>query len=58
VRSRWTSPPPTPSARETLDWDHPDPFDRMLAAQSLLHHAALLTRDAAFGELRGLTVLW
>jgi PIN domain nuclease of toxin-antitoxin system len=42
----------------TLDWDHPDPFDRMLAAQSLLHHAALLTRDAAFGELRGLTVLW
>ena len=42
----------------TLDWDHADPFDRMLAAQSLLHHAALLTRDAAFGDLRGLTIVW
>jgi PIN domain nuclease of toxin-antitoxin system len=41
-----------------LDWDHTDPFDRMLAAQSLLHHAALLTRDAAFGDLRGLTIVW
>jgi len=42
----------------SLDWDHADPFDRMLAAQSLLHQAALLTRDAAFGDLRGLTTIW
>ena len=42
----------------SLDWDHADPFDRMLAAQSLLHQAALLTRDAAFDDLRGLTVIW
>ena len=42
----------------SLDWDHADPFDRMLAAQSLLHRAALVTRDAAFHELRGLTVIW
>lgn len=42
----------------SLDWDHADPFDRMLAAQSLLHQAALLTRDAAFAALRGLTVIW
>ncbi|GAC1611877.1 MAG: hypothetical protein NVS3B26_29120 [Mycobacteriales bacterium] len=42
----------------SLDWDHADPFDRMLAAQSLLHHAALVTRDAAFGDLRGLTIIW
>ena len=42
----------------SLDWDHADPFDRMLAAQSLLHQASLLTRDAAFGDLRGLTVIW
>jgi PIN domain nuclease of toxin-antitoxin system len=41
-----------------LDWDHADPFDRMLAAQSLLHRAALVTRDAAFGDLRGLTIIW
>ena len=43
---------------ESLDWDHGDPFDRMLAAQSLLHQAALVTRDAAFGRLRGLTIIW
>lgn len=42
----------------SLDWDHPDPFDRMLAAQSLLHHAALVTRDKAFHDLRGLTITW
>jgi predicted nucleic acid-binding protein len=30
----------------------------MLAAQSLLHHAALVTRDAAFGDLRGLPIIW
>lgn len=42
----------------SLDWDHADPFDRMLAAQSLLHHATLVTRDAAFGHLRGLATLW
>ena len=42
----------------SLDWDHADPFDRMLAAQSLLHQAALVTRDAAFGHLRGLTIIW
>lgn len=42
----------------SLDWDHADPFDRMLAAQSLLHQAALVTRDAAFGQLRGLTTIW
>lgn len=42
----------------SLDWDHADPFDRMLAAQSLLHRAALVTRDAAFHHLRGLTITW
>ncbi len=41
-----------------LDWDQADPYDRILAAQSLLHQATLVTRDAAFGELRGLTILW
>ncbi|GAC1445694.1 MAG: type II toxin-antitoxin system VapC family toxin [Mycobacteriales bacterium] len=42
----------------SLDWDHADPFDRMLAAQSLLNHAALVTSDAAFGDLRGLSIIW
>lgn len=41
-----------------LDWDHADPFDRMLASQSLLHRAALVTSYAAFGDLRGLSIVW
>ena len=41
-----------------LDWAHGDPFDRMLAAQSLLHHAVLVTRDPVFSELKGLSLLW
>ena len=42
----------------SLDWDHGDPFDRMLAAQSLLHHAALVSRDSSFRQLRGLCIIW
>lgn len=42
----------------SLDWDHADPFDRILAAQSLVQQAALVTRDGAFAQLRGLTVVW
>ncbi|HEX8497423.1 MAG TPA: PIN domain-containing protein [Actinomycetales bacterium] len=42
----------------SLHWDHADPFDRVLAAQSLLHPAALVTRDAAFHQLSGLAVIW
>ena len=32
-----------------LALDHRDPFDRMLAAQSFLEDAVLVTKDAAFG---------
>lgn len=41
-----------------LTWTHRDPFDRILAAQGLLEHATLVTRDTAFGKLGGLTVVW
>lgn len=41
-----------------LRWDHRDPFDRMLAAQALLEHATLVTRDVAFADLGGLAVTW
>jgi PIN domain nuclease of toxin-antitoxin system len=37
--------------------DHRDPFDRMLAAQSALESAALITCDAAF-EAFGTDVHW
>ena len=41
-----------------LRWDHRDPFDRMLAAQAMLEHAILLSRDGAFSALAGLDVRW
>lgn len=41
-----------------LEWTHTDPFDRMLAAQALVLGATLVSRDAAFGELLGLALLW
>lgn len=41
-----------------LDWEHRDPFDRMLAAQALLEHAVLVTRDSTFPTLGGLQLLW
>lgn len=36
----------------SLDTEHRDPFDRMLAAQSFIENAALLTKDPAFKSLR------
>ncbi len=36
---------------------HRDPFDRMLAAQSMLEGLPLVTRDSAF-ELFGVETLW
>lgn len=37
--------------------EHRDPFDRMLAAQSLIEGVPLITRDMAFDAL-GTTTLW
>lgn len=42
----------------SLEWAHRDPFDRMLAAQSMLESMTLVTDDAAFAGLRGLATLW
>jgi PIN domain nuclease of toxin-antitoxin system len=41
------------------DWDvdHRDPFDRMLAAQSLIEGLRLVSRDKVFVDF-GLDVLW
>ncbi|MCW2544697.1 MAG: twitching motility protein PilT [Frankiales bacterium] len=41
-----------------LEWDHIDPFDRALAAQSMREGLALVTRDAAFADLAGLSTHW
>jgi len=41
-----------------LPWSHTDPFDRVLAAQALVLWVTLVSRDAAFTELLGLSLLW
>lgn len=41
-----------------LDWDHRDPFDRMLAAQAITHSMTLITGDATFAGLPGVRSLW
>jgi PIN domain nuclease of toxin-antitoxin system len=40
-----------------LDWDHQDPFDRMLAAQAIVEGAVLVTVDRVFADLP-LATLW
>lgn len=42
----------------TLEWARRDPFDRMLAAQALTEGFALLSSDAAFAEIPGLSLVW
>ncbi len=41
-----------------LEWDHRDPFDRMLAAQAIRESLVLITADSAFDALPGLRTLW
>lgn len=41
-----------------LAWEHRDPFDRLLAAQSVIEQMPLVTSDSAFFAVGGLTVLW
>lgn len=41
----------------SLDWDHRDPFDRMLAAQSRDHSMVLVTGDSAFTTAPGIRTL-
>jgi len=40
-----------------LTWDHRDPFDRMLAAQTLLESVTLVSNDEAFDSI-GVPRLW
>jgi PIN domain nuclease of toxin-antitoxin system len=42
----------------SLDWPHRDPFDRMLAAQSMVESLTLVTSDPAFGSFSGVRTLW
>jgi len=42
----------------TLSWQHRDPFDRMLAAQSLQEGMTLVSIDRAFRRVPSLRTLW
>jgi PIN domain nuclease of toxin-antitoxin system len=41
-----------------FDWSHRDPFDRLLAAQSLCNKFTLVTCDSAFSTFPQIKVLW
>ncbi|GAB4098326.1 type II toxin-antitoxin system VapC family toxin [Sinomonas halotolerans] len=41
-----------------LEWEHRDPFDRLIAAQALVEGFTLITADPVFDGLEGLEVLW
>lgn len=40
-----------------MQWDHRDPFDRMIVAQALRHGATLVTADQAIIETAPVSVL-
>jgi PIN domain nuclease of toxin-antitoxin system len=41
-----------------LDWDHKDPFDRMLAAQAMVEGLTLVTADADLQAFGPVATLW
>jgi PIN domain nuclease of toxin-antitoxin system len=41
-----------------LEWNHRDPFDRMLAAQALMESMVIITGDPAFDGCPGVATLW
>ena len=45
------------NAGALLDWDHRDPWDRLLAAQARLEGCSLVSKDEAFDAI-GLERVW
>ncbi|HET8795084.1 MAG TPA: type II toxin-antitoxin system VapC family toxin [Arthrobacter sp.] len=41
-----------------LDWEHGDPFDRLIAAQALVEGATLITSDETMQRFEPLSTLW
>ena len=48
---------PHAAAVERLPFHHRDPFDRLVVAQALSEHLAVVTRDAVFGKY-GVHLVW
>lgn len=46
--------PPTPCRRGAMQWEHRDPFDRLLVAQALTEGVPLLTIDPVVTHVPGL----
>ncbi|MPY80012.1 MAG: PIN domain-containing protein [Actinophytocola sp.] len=42
----------------SMEWQHRDPFDRMIAAQCMTESLPLATADEAFKTLVGIEVIW
>ncbi len=54
----WIDITPTEAeAAGSLEWDHRDPFDRMLAAQALARGLILVTDDSALRSAPGIRTL-
>lgn len=45
-------------AAALLDWEHRDPFDRMIAATALEHDLAIISKDLAFDAFAPVTRIW
>jgi PIN domain nuclease of toxin-antitoxin system len=41
-----------------LEWNHKDPFDRIIVATALAHRAPLVTRDDRIRRFQGVTTIW
>jgi PIN domain nuclease of toxin-antitoxin system len=41
-----------------LNWDHRDPFDRVIAAQCMTASLPLVTADTTLAALPGLRIIW
>jgi PIN domain nuclease of toxin-antitoxin system len=41
-----------------FEWEHRDPFDRLLAAQAHIENMTIITNDAVFRTLPWVKVMW
>lgn len=41
-----------------LEWNHRDPFDRMLAAQAMIESLVIITGDPVLADCPGVPTLW
>lgn len=42
----------------SLEWEHRDPFDRMIAAQCIVEKLTLVSKDDAFRDVSAISLIW